>query len=53
MVLVQLTQKGIKMIEGAIAARFESATDALEGLSEQQRESLSGLLRLVLTSQDY
>jgi len=50
-VLVQLTQKGINLIEGATEARFESAMDALEGLSKKQRGSLSNLLRLVLTTQ--
>lgn len=51
-VLVQLTKKGLKLIEAAAKARFESATDALESLSSQQRSSLSNLLRLVLTNQD-
>lgn len=51
-VLVQLTQRGLKLIEGATEARFETAMDALEGLSKSQRESLSNLLRLVLTTQD-
>ncbi len=51
-VLVQLTQKGLKLIEGATEARFEAAMDALEGLSSRQRESLSNLLRLVLTAQE-
>jgi len=50
-VLVQMTQRGLKLIEGATEARFESATQALEGLSESQMESLSSLLRLVLKSQ--
>ena len=51
-VLVQLTKKGIRLIEDATEARFESAMNALENLSKSQRESLSGLLRLVLTSQE-
>lgn len=51
-VLVQLTKKGIRLIEDATEARFESAMDALENLSKSQRESLSNLLRLVLTSQE-
>jgi len=50
-VLVQLTKKGLKLIEGATEARFESAMEALESLSKKQRESLSDLLRLVLASQ--
>lgn len=51
-VLVQLTQEGFKLIEGATEARFETAMEALEGLSKRQRESLSNLLRLVLSAQD-
>jgi DNA-binding MarR family transcriptional regulator len=51
-VLVQLTKKGLRLIEGATEARFETALDALESLSARQRESLSNLLRLVLTAQD-
>jgi len=51
-VLVQLTKKGLKLIEGATEARFESAMEALEGLNRKQRESLSDLLRLVLTTQN-
>lgn len=49
-VLVQLTNKGIRLIEGATEARFEAAMDALESLSKRQRESLSNLLRIVLTA---
>ncbi len=51
-VLVQLTRKGLKLIEGATEARFEAAMDALDGLNTRQRESLSNLLRLVLTAQE-
>lgn len=51
-VLVQLTQEGFKLIETATEARFETAMEALEGLSKRQRESLSNLLRMVLTAQD-
>jgi len=51
-VLVQLTKEGLTLIEGATEARFESAMDALESLNKQQRESLSDLLRLVLTTQE-
>jgi len=49
-VLVQLTKKGLKLIEEATKARFETATEALESLSTRQRNSLSDLLRLVLTN---
>jgi len=51
-VLVQLTRKGIRMIEDATEARFETAMDAVEGLSSQQRNSLSSLLRLMMTAQE-
>jgi DNA-binding MarR family transcriptional regulator len=50
-VLVQLTRKGIKRIESATEARFETAMDALDSLSSKQRESLNSLLRLVLSAQ--
>lgn len=50
-VLVELTPKGLKLIEGATEARFEAAMDALETLTPRQRESLSNLLREVLSSQ--
>ena len=51
-VLVQLTKKGLKIIDSAAEARFEMATEAMEGLTERQRDSLNELLRLVLTSQE-
>ena len=51
-VLVQLTREGLKLIDSAAEARFETATEAMEGLTEQQRDSLNNLLRLVLTSQE-
>ncbi|MBT8060400.1 MAG: MarR family transcriptional regulator [Gammaproteobacteria bacterium] len=51
-VLVQLTPKGLKLIEGATEARFEAAMDALDTLTPRQRESLSNLLREVLSSQE-
>ena len=50
-VLVELTSKGLKLIEGATEARFEAAMDALDGLDARQRRSLSDLLRMVLTTQ--
>ena len=51
-VLVKLTDKGLKLIEGATEALFETAMDALESLSARQRVSLANLLRLVLTAQE-
>jgi len=51
-VLVQLTKDGLGLVEEATAARFETATDALESLSHQQRNALNDLLRLVMQSQD-
>jgi DNA-binding MarR family transcriptional regulator len=50
-VLVQLTNKGLNLVEAATEARFETASCALESLSGAERESLNRLLRLVLTAQ--
>jgi DNA-binding MarR family transcriptional regulator len=50
-VLVQLSKRGLKLIEGATEARFEAATHALQGLRPEQRQALSSLLREVLTAQ--
>ncbi len=50
-VLVQLTGKGLKRIESATEARFDTATSALEGLSSKQIDSLNKLLRLLLSAQ--
>jgi DNA-binding MarR family transcriptional regulator len=50
-VLVELTPKGLKLIDSAAEARFEAAMDALDNLSPHQRAALSDLLRLVLTAQ--
>jgi DNA-binding MarR family transcriptional regulator len=51
-VLVELTPKGLKLIDSAAEARFEAAMDALDNLSPHQRVALSDLLRLVLTAQE-
>ena len=51
-VLVELTGKGLKLIEEATEARFEAATEALANLSEKQRKALQDLLRTVLTAQE-
>jgi len=51
-VLVQLTKKGLKLIEKASEARFEVATDALKSLSIRQRNTLSNLLRQMITGQE-
>lgn len=48
-VLVQLTSKGLKLIEDASEVRFEAAMDALRNLTPRQRQSLSDLLRLLLS----
>ena len=50
-VMVALSRKGLRLIEAATEVRFEAAMNALDGLSAKQRESLSNLLRLVLTAQ--
>jgi DNA-binding MarR family transcriptional regulator len=50
-VLVRLSSKGLKLIESATAARFETAMLSLDNLSARQRKELSDLLRLVLMDQ--
>jgi len=50
-VLVQLSKKGLKLVEKASEARFEAASEALEGLTAAQRKTLSDLLRLVIRRQ--
>jgi DNA-binding MarR family transcriptional regulator len=50
-VLVQLTAKGLKLIESAAEARFEAAMASLDTLDQGQRRELSNLLRLVLMDQ--
>jgi DNA-binding MarR family transcriptional regulator len=51
-VFVQLTANGLKLIESAAEIRFQSATDAIACLTQQQTSQLSNLLRLVLVSQE-
>jgi len=51
-VLVQMTNSGLKLIEKATEARFETATNALDNLDASERSSLSSLLRLVLNNQN-
>ena len=50
-VLVRLTVRGRKLIDSATEARFEVATQALHGLSLEQRQQLSNLLRELLRAQ--
>jgi DNA-binding MarR family transcriptional regulator len=50
-VRVQLTGRGLKLIESATGARFEAAMTSLEMLSDGQRRELSDLLRRVLQEQ--
>lgn len=51
-VLVQLTGEGLALIEQAAETRFQSATDALAGLSDRQKSQLSDLLKRVLLDQE-
>ena len=51
-VLVQLTDKGLALIENAAEARFEAASEALRNLTPAQMHQLSRLLRLTLLGQD-
>ncbi len=50
-VLVRLTRRGLALIEQATEARFETATQALERLTRNQKSDLSNLLRKVLLDQ--
>lgn len=50
-VLVQLTGKGLRLVDRASEARFEAALEALEGLTPGQVRTLSALLRRVMVSQ--
>ena len=50
-VLVQLTNKGVDVIEKATEARFDVATAALGDLSSEQMKTLSDLLRSLLAQQ--
>ena len=49
-VLVELTVWGLKLVETAAETRFQAAMEALDSLTSEQRESLSDLLRVLLTS---
>ena len=51
-VFVQLTARGLKLVENAAEIRFQSATDAIACLNQQQTSQLSNLLRLVLLAQE-
>jgi len=50
-VLVQLTRKGLGLVDKASEARFEAALEALDGLTPQQVRQLSDLLRHVMITQ--
>jgi len=51
-VLVELSRKGLRLVEEATEARFQAATEALRDLDQRKRAQLSNLLRLVLLAQD-
>ena len=51
-VIVQLTRRGMSLIEKATEVRFESATAAIASLSHRDRDQLSQLLRKVLLAQE-
>ena len=50
-VLVRLTKKGLRVVEKATEARFQTALEAVTDLSDEQRKQLSDLLRLLLSKQ--
>lgn len=49
-VIVRLTARGKRIIDGAIASRFADASAALDSLSGNDRKNLSGTLRKVLAA---
>ena len=49
-VLVQLSRKGLSLVERATEARFACAESALEKLTRAQRRQLDGLLRRLVLS---
>jgi DNA-binding MarR family transcriptional regulator len=51
-VLVQLTRGGLRMVERATDARFQSATTAVAALEPRKRRQLSDLLRQLLLAQN-
>ena len=51
-VLVELTRRGLRLIEDAAETRFQSAADAMACLSDQQKIQLSNLLRTLLLAQE-
>ena len=51
-VLVELTADGRKLVDKATKARFEAASEALQGLDENQRKHLGDLLRGLLLAQE-
>jgi DNA-binding MarR family transcriptional regulator len=50
-VLVELTPKGVRLVDRASEARFDIATGALEHMSEPQKTQLNKLLRVLLAAQ--
>jgi len=50
-VLVELTGRGLELVEKATKARFEIAASALSGLDGESRRKLSELLRQLLLAQ--
>ena len=51
-VLVELTYWGLELVETAAEARFQVAVEALNSLTNEQRESLSDLLRLLMATHE-
>jgi DNA-binding MarR family transcriptional regulator len=49
---VLLTSKGLKVVDKAIASRFDEARDALRALSAKEQKLLQDLLRRILLALD-
>ncbi len=46
--LVRLTREGLKVVDQAIAARFDEADDELRGLTKKDQKQLGILLKQML-----
>ena len=51
-VLVELTYWGLELVEAAAKARFQVAIEAVDSLTDDQKKSLSDLLRVLLVSHE-
>jgi DNA-binding MarR family transcriptional regulator len=51
--LVELTPKGLKLVDEAVVAHFANEDRLLGGLSAKERDTLAGLLKKLLLSEPF